>query len=173
MSLQLSAWRDLWRASAGGLNVHTVNGAPSGAKTIARPQAAAEPLSRLVFACRSGRTRRNVVTFAHYALDTNVAFMGIDHVFDNLGAESCSAGLSADAREQKRGCHGFLEAYHALYQSQKCRARRTSGRDLSDNGDGSAGGNLWNGIVHQVVEGVEESLFVGLDRRQTYRGPRY
>lgn len=34
-------------------------------------------------------------TFAHFAFNVDVAFMGIDHVFDNLGPESCSAGFSA------------------------------------------------------------------------------
>ena len=43
---------------------------------------------------RQDQTER--CTYADSALDVDVASMGIDHIFHDLGPESCSAGFSAD-----------------------------------------------------------------------------
>src|SRR5206468_2100408 len=91
---------------------------------------------------------------AFHTLDANVASMGIDHVLDDLGSESCSAGLSTERVSRKEAVTNFWR--HATPCISHIKVEHVGGlRDLSDNGDGSAGGNFWNGIVHQVVEGVE------------------
>src|SRR5687767_13102791 len=81
-------------------------------------------------------------TFAHRTLDVDVAIMGIDHVFDDFGPESCSAGFSADGTRNEEAITDFWR------HTTPCISHRNvknlgSLRDLSENGDRAAGGHLW------------------------------
>lgn len=107
-------------------------------------------------------------SFTQRTLDIDVPFMGIDDVFNDLGAESCPAGFPTERVSSKEAGKNFRR--HTTPCVGHGDVEYVGGpRNLSDDCDGSAGRNFRNGVVHQVVEGVEEALFISLDRRQTIK----
>src|SRR6476619_7214978 len=98
-------------------------------------------------------------TYADSALDVDVAFMGIDHIFNDLGPESCSAGFSADGTSGEEAVANFWR--HATPCIGHGNVEHMSRlRDLSENRDRAAGWDLRYGIVDQVVEAVIQPLLV-------------
>src|SRR5215831_19697217 len=54
-----------------------------------------------------GQDETKCCTYAYSAFDTDVPFMGIDHIFNDLGAESCSTGFSADGTSGEEAVTNF------------------------------------------------------------------
>ncbi len=91
--------------------------------------------------------------------------MGIDHIFNNLCAKTCSTGFSAhhvigkkaveDIRRHAPSCVFNGEDDFFCIWRERSRYR-----------DGTPGGNFRDGIVNQIVHCIKEALLIGLENRQ-------
>src|SRR5215217_8751012 len=94
--------------------------------------------------------------------------MRINYIFNDLAAEAGSTGLSADGP----GCEETVADFwrHAATCVNDVNIQHVGRlRCLAEDGHGAAGRNLGDGVVHQIVEGSVQPLFVSLEGREPFK----